>query len=271
MTFSTSVVFYLGYAAFTVLLVLYLRALKWTWQPSCGLAASGLVASGLAASNPGFGPAIPLAHALAKFLSHLCPRILLLGTLTLWGLRAYFAGWSVVDAWIVAGTVVAWPFMEWLAHAHLLHRHPLQAIGREPPVVITHRAHHQNPWDAKTGLAVPFIIVIYVLGPPLVWLPFFAVPQALTGSAVLTTLLLNYEWLHFLIHTSYKPRSWLYKKLWRNHRLHHFKNEHYWFGVTSVLADALIRSNPSEKTVAHSLTCMDLGIPESMEELVRND
>ena len=28
------------------------------------------------------------------------------------------------------------------------------------------------------------------------------------------------------------PRTALYQRLWRNHRLHHFKNEHYWMGVT---------------------------------------
>ena len=35
-----------------------------------------------------------------------------------------------------------------------------------------------------------------------------------------------YEWIHFLIHTAYRPRTSVYKAIWRNHRLHHFKNEH---------------------------------------------
>ena len=33
----------------------------------------------------------------------------------------------------------------------------------------------------------------------------------------------------------------LYQRLWRNHRLHHFKNEHYWFGVTMLSGDRLLR------------------------------
>ena len=38
-----------------------------------------------------------------------------------------------------------------------------------------------------------------------------------------------YEWCHYLIHTDYKPKTAVYRAIWRNHRLHHFKNEHYWF------------------------------------------
>ena len=26
----------------------------------------------------------------------------------------------------------------------------------------------------------------------------------------------------------------VYRAVWRNHRLHHYKNEHYWFTVTST-------------------------------------
>jgi hypothetical protein len=254
---SSFLLYYIPYAAFTVVLVLVLRAIKSTWLPP-----------EITDRSPcGFGPAVSLSRAAARFLRYLCPQLLFTGAIALWTLRAFLGHWSWVDAVIIGGMIVLWPFLEWLTHAFLLHWRPLRIFGRtfEPIFVITHRAHHHNPWDAKVGLAVPYVIAIYVLGPPILATPFLPFPQAITAAALMTTLLLNYEWLHFLIHTSYQPRSRLYKRVWRNHRLHHFKSEHHWFGVTATLADVLLRSNPSEKDITHSETCMDLAGPKSID------
>jgi len=46
--------------------------------------------------------------------------------------------------------------------------------------------------------------------------------------------------VHLLVHTRYRPRTALYRRLWRNHRLHHFKNERLWFGVTMLGGDRLL-------------------------------
>ena len=51
---------------------------------------------------------------------------------------------------------------------------------------------------------------------------------------------LTYEWCHFLTHTSYRPRGWAYKRIYKFHRLHHFKNEKYWMGVSRHLADYVL-------------------------------
>ncbi|MDX2168661.1 MAG: fatty acid hydroxylase family protein, partial [Deltaproteobacteria bacterium] len=50
-----------------------------------------------------------------------------------------------------------------------------------------------------------------------------------------------------------------YQRLWRNHRLHHFKNEHYWFGVTMLSGDRLLRTAPAVKDVETSPTARNLG------------
>ena len=47
-----------------------------------------------------------------------------------------------------------------------------------------------------------------------------------------------------MIHCDYKPRPELYKAIWRNHRLHHYKNEHYWFSVTTSGTSATGCSGP---------------------------
>lgn len=63
----------------------------------------------------------------------------------------------------------------------------------------------------------------------------------LTFALAIALFLMFYEWTHYLIHTDYKPRRAIYRAVWRNHRYHHFKNENYWFTVTSSgTADRLL-------------------------------
>ena len=47
--------------------------------------------------------------------------------------------------------------------------------------------------------------------------------------------------------------------MWRNHRLHHYKNEHYWFTVTSSgTADRLFGTYPDAGGVQTSKTVRQL-------------
>jgi hypothetical protein len=47
--------------------------------------------------------------------------------------------------------------------------------------------------------------------------------------------------------------------VWRNHRLHHYKNEHYWFTVTSSgTADRVLGTYPDAETVRTSGTARAL-------------
>ena len=92
---------------------------------------------------------------------------------------------------------------------------------------------------------------------------YFASPSlrlALTGLATSYATLLSYEWAHFLIHSTYKPRHWYYRYIWRAHRLHHYRNERYWFGVTINLADHVFRTFPDKEAVEPSPTARTLGL-----------
>ena len=47
--------------------------------------------------------------------------------------------------------------------------------------------------------------------------------------------------------------------MWRNHRLHHYKSEHYWFTVTTAAtADRLFGTYPDPATVKTSPTARNL-------------
>ena len=47
-------------------------------------------------------------------------------------------------------------------------------------------------------------------------------------------------------------------RIWRNHRLHHFKNEHYWHGITQTLADRVLGTDPDQRDVDRSATARTL-------------
>jgi sterol desaturase/sphingolipid hydroxylase (fatty acid hydroxylase superfamily) len=81
----------------------------------------------------------------------------------------------------------------------------------------------------------------------------------LTFLTFIMVLVLGYEWCHYLIHTDYKPKTRIYKVIWRHHRLHHYKNEHYWFTVVSAnTADRVLRTSPDPATVPTSPTAKNL-------------
>jgi hypothetical protein len=67
-----------------------------------------------------------------------------------------------------------------------------------------------------------------------------------------------YEWTHFLIHTAHRPRNGAYRAVWQTHRLHHFKNEHYWHGITNTVADRVLGTHPHHRDVERSRTARTL-------------
>jgi hypothetical protein len=174
------------------------------------------------------------------------------------------------DAVAVAAMVAIYPFGEWAIHVYLLHAKPIRIRGRkiETMAARAHRAHHSEPndldmvllywWQAALLmlLAVPFTIGLGALFVTLVAGRAAGVP----GHAGLAgfCMIFLYEWTHFLIHTAYRPRSAAYRAIWKNHRLHHFKNEHFWHGVTNNLSDRVLGTNPDQRQVAKSETARTL-------------
>ncbi|MCA1689957.1 MAG: fatty acid hydroxylase family protein, partial [Actinobacteria bacterium] len=65
-------------------------------------------------------------------------------------------------------------------------------------------------------------------------------------------------WTHFLIHTGHRPRSRYYRSIWRNHLLHHYKNEHFWHGITNTLSDRLLGTYRDQTEVPRSPTARSL-------------
>ena len=137
---------------------------------------------------------------------------------------------------IFLGGMVFWTFFEYMAHRFLFHLHSerrfWQRIG-----YIMHGNHHEFPKD-KTRLFMPpvpslllsttiFGVCYLVLGTYA--LAFF--PGFLLGY-------LLYASMHYAIH-AWEPPFRFMQPLWRNHHLHHYRNEELGFGVSSTVWDRI--------------------------------
>jgi hypothetical protein len=187
------------------------------------------------------------------------------------GVRMALGGWTWLDLAVPALLVAVYPFGEWATHVYLLHLPPFRFRGRTVELVTAkgHRQHHERPnnlrivlleWPDITGLlglAVP--LVSLALAGLVAALGFgFSGRSLLTAEATGALLVGIYEWTHFVIHTSHRPRTRLFRTLWRTHRLHHFKNEHYWHGITSTVADHVLGTAPDHREVERSATARTL-------------
>jgi len=194
-----------------------------------------------------------LGEARRLFVTKPTARILAVYIVITAVARAVIGGFDWVDLAIAAGILAFEPFTEWLVHVLVLHSRRDISIARK------HRAHHADPRDLDI-LFIPIEVVAVApaigFGVPLLLRA--GIPHALTAGLVGFSMLLVYEWTHFLIHTPYQPRSRTYRRIWRAHRWHHFRNEHYWFGVTIHTADRLLRTYPNKDDVPLSPTARSL-------------
>lgn len=173
------------------------------------------------------------------------------------------------EAWLppVLAGVLGWGASEYTFHRYVLHMpRPMMERLRKLHARL-HWKHHQQP-DAPRLLFVPlFGDVFLFLSYGAIGAAFGGVPAALGAMLGLGCALLHYETTHLAAHVAYVPRTRWGRHMKRFHRLHHYKNEHYWFGVTHPLMDMLVGTAPDHHAVEKSTTARTLGIePEDSDQ-----
>ena len=203
-----------------------------------------------------------LVDAAREFWRHPSPWMIGATLVLASGARITLGDWQVTDALVPAVMLAVFPFFEWLVHVCILHWRPRQfgVLRLDPLLARKHREHHVDPRDIPL-IFIPWQALLWVL-PVAVGIALLAFPRpslGLTFLTFLTVLGLCYEWCHFLVHSDYKPKTAAYRAVWRNHRQHHFKNEHYWFTVTTAgTADRVLGTYPDPATVSTSPTSKNL-------------
>jgi hypothetical protein len=212
-------------------------------------------------------PRVGLGTAFAEFWRHPSPWMISGYVVAAITARIMVSDWSIADIWAPLVFVALFPFIEWGIHVAILHWRPRRIAGLYVDSLLArdHRRHHADPRDLPL-IFIPWralIWVILVVGAALPLaigrLAGASLGGTLTYIGVVSVVLLGYEWTHYLIHSDYKPKSAAYKAIWRNHRLHHYKNEHYWFSITtSGTSDRVLGTYPDPGTVRTSPTAKNL-------------
>jgi len=205
---------------------------------------------------------LAMGEVVAEFWRH--PSPYLLGTCLLAAIvgRVLAGRGSWWELAIPAGLLAILPVVEWVVHVFILHWRPRRVAGLtlDPLLARKHRAHHADPraiplvfipWQAQLWLAP--------LWTGLAWLVTPTTTAMFTLLTAVYAIMSAYEWTHYLLHSDYRPRSAWYRRIWRHHRLHHYKSEHYWFTVTTAgTADRLFGTAPDPATVPTSPTARRL-------------
>ena len=197
-----------------------------------------------------------LGEAFPIFASHLTPVLIMAITVGLLVARLLVGGWRWQQLLIVAVVFAVQPFIEWTTHVWVLHARPRRVLGREIDLYVAkkHRRHHEDPLNLEIlAMPVPGLITLSLV-PGRLEAKLATPSDRLTLGLTAAVFLLGYEWIHFLIHTDYKPKTAFYGKLYQGHRLHHFRNENYWFGVSRRFGDQVLGTNPSKQDVPLSPT-----------------
>jgi 4-hydroxysphinganine ceramide fatty acyl 2-hydroxylase len=138
---------------------------------------------------------------------------------------------------IVIGALVFF-VSEYTTHRYMLHAPPVKNAFVLSLQHRLHYDHHVTPNELGL-LFLPLWFAVPVAG--LTTAIYWAVTRSLglTLSLLLGSLLglLYYEWVHYVAHIPFVPKTPFGRWIKKYHLWHHFKNECMWFGVTNPSMD----------------------------------
>jgi 4-hydroxysphinganine ceramide fatty acyl 2-hydroxylase len=181
---------------------------------------------------------------VATFFRHGSNTVLIVIALALGALFAVhvlaFAPLSLVA--VAIGALVFFG-SEYTTHRFLFHAPPQRnafVLGLQHRL---HYDHHVTPGE----LGLLFLPVWFVI--PVASLTFGIFYAITRDSSVSAAMLLGavlglfyYEWVHYVAHIPFVPKTPFGRWIKKYHLRHHFKNERMWFGVTNPSMDFVGRS-----------------------------
>jgi sterol desaturase/sphingolipid hydroxylase (fatty acid hydroxylase superfamily) len=158
---------------------------------------------------------------------------------------------------VFLGGMLFWTFFEYIMHRFIFHWVAENERARKI-VYVMHGNHHEFPRDKERLFMPPvpsmiiasliFFLLNWIMGGNVfLFFPGFVLGYLLYGS------------MHYAIHAWNPPYKWM-KPLWRNHHLHHYKDDHKGFGVSTTIWDCVfgtmfdLRKEKEDKEKVKELT-----------------
>lgn len=148
--------------------------------------------------------------------------------------RLDFAGWKITALFFTG--MFFWTLFEYIMHRFAFH-HVAESERAKKITYILHGNHHHFPRDKERLFMPPvpsLILAIVLLSLQYLLLgklAFMFFPGFIIGY-------LMYGTMHYAIHAWNPPFRWM-KPLWRNHHLHHYKDEGKGYGVSTTIWDRI--------------------------------
>jgi 4-hydroxysphinganine ceramide fatty acyl 2-hydroxylase len=118
----------------------------------------------------------------------------------------------------------------------------IEPLPWPPARKLQHRLHYDHHVEPNRldllFLPVWFLVPNLAVATSLVALLFGAEPS-LSALFGMMLAILHYEWVHYVAHIPYQPRTQFGRWLKQYHLRHHFISEKHWFGVSSPTLDGL--------------------------------
>lgn len=190
----------------------------------------------------------PILERLTR--SHISVPVSLFG---LYGAGLLF--WSVNKTTLSIPLTVAlffvglffYTWVEYNVHRFLFHI-PITTEPRKKFQYTMHGVHHHHPKD-KDRLAMPPLLSITVATVMLVIFRSLLGDYAFSFTAGFLVGYGSYLLVHYLVHIHRPPKN-VFRQLWINHSIHHYRDGEIIFGVSSPLWDHVYGTmNRREKTV----------------------
>ncbi|WP_127131368.1 sterol desaturase family protein [Pseudoflavitalea rhizosphaerae] len=154
------------------------------------------------------------------------------------GMPWYAATKLGYEGWRIAATYIAgiffWTFFEYVMHRWIFHM-IAESPRAQKVIYVMHGNHHHFPRDRERLFMPPIpsllisgtifgIMYLLMRGNAFMFFPGFILGYLMYGS------------MHYAIHAWNPPFKWM-KPLWRNHHLHHYKDEGKGYGVSTTIWD----------------------------------
>jgi 4-hydroxysphinganine ceramide fatty acyl 2-hydroxylase len=193
---------------------------------------------------------------LLVFLRHGSVAMLLAGVVV--EMLAWLFGVLALEPLLILLGALLFYLSEYGMHRFAFHAPPLSWPPARKLQHRLHYDHHVEPnrldllflpmWFLAPNLAVVTGLFALVFG------------IQVAASALLGMMLgiLHYEWVHYVAHIPYQPRTRLGRWIKQYHLRHHFISEKHWFGVSNPTLDGVFGTLHGPSAVEKSATTRKL-------------
>jgi sterol desaturase/sphingolipid hydroxylase (fatty acid hydroxylase superfamily) len=178
------------------------------------------------------------------------------------GVVALVVAWLAGAATLSPIEIVAGALLFYLSE-YLMHRFAFHAPPAPWPFLrkLQHRLHYDHHAE-PTRLDLLFLPLWFLVPNLLITA---ALVASIFGVAAVAAILLgvmlamlHYEWVHYLAHIPYRPRTPFGRWMKQYHLRHHFISEKLWFGVSNPSLDLAFGTFGNPKDVEKSATARKL-------------